>query len=181
MINKNNRFFEMRVKNGKVLIPIKKGIIVDSNIMLLFLVGSYDINYINIFKRTMKYTIEEYYFIRDLLTTYYYKDKVYTSPHILTELSNFSLNIQGNRINKYFDFFIKIFSDVCEIYIEKNKIIEFKELPKFGITDIGIFKIAKEKNLLVLTDDFRLSSYLLDNCINALNLRNISPDLWNSN
>ena len=181
MITKNTKFFEIKYKKWKVPIPIKKGIIVDSNIMLLFLVGCYDINYINVFKRTMKYTIEEYYFIRDLLTIYYYKNKVYTSPHILTELSNLSLNIKGNRINKYFDCFIKIFNDVCEIYIEKNKIIEFKELPKFGITDIGIFKIAKEQDLLVLTDDFRLSSYLLDNCINVLNLRNISPHLWNPN
>lgn len=173
-------FFEIKTKNGKVPIPIKKGIIVDSNIMLLFLVGCYDINYINMFKRTMKYTTEEYYFVRDLLTTYYYKDKVYTSPHILTELSNLS-KIEGDRRSKYFNFFTKILNNTCEIYIEKNKILEFKELPKFGITDIGIFKIAKEKNLLVLTDDFRLSSYLLDNCINTLNLRNISPHLWNSN
>ncbi len=173
-------FFEIKTKNGKVPIPIKKGIIVDSNIMLLFLVGCYDINYINMFKRTMKYTTEEYYFIRDLLTTYYYKDKVYTSPHILTELSNLS-KIEGDRRSKYFNIFIKILNNTCEIYIEKNKILEFKELPKFGITDIGIFKIAKEKNLLVLTDDFRLSSYLLDNRINTLNLRNISPHLWSSN
>jgi len=180
MIKKKYNFFEIKFKKGKVPIPIKKGIIVDTNIMLLFLVGCYDINYIEQFKRTMKYTKEEYYFVRELLT-FYYKDKIFTSPHIITEISNFSLNIQGNRINKYFDFFIKIFNDVCEIYIEKNKIIEFKELPKFGITDIGIFKIAKEKNLLVLTDDFRLSSYLSDNCINALNLRTISPYLWDSN
>lgn len=181
MITKNNRFFEIKFKNGKVLIPIKKGIIVDSNIMLLFLVGCYDINYINMFKRTMKYTIEEYYFIRDLLTTYYYKDKLYTSPHILTELSNLSKKIKGDRRNKYFNFFIKILNNAYEIYIEKNKILEFKELSKFGITDIGIYKIAKKNNLLVLTDDFRLSSYLLGNCINALNLRNISKYLWSSN
>lgn len=172
-------FFEIKIKNGKILIPIKKGIIVDSNVMLLFLVGCYDINYINMFKRTMKYTTEEYYFIRDLLTTYYYKDKIYTSPHILTELSNLS-KIEGGRRNKYFNFFVKILSNTCEIHIGKNKILEFKELPKFGITDIGIYKIAKKNNLLVLTDDFRLSSYLLDNCINVLNLRNISKYLWSS-
>ncbi|MBE3088928.1 MAG: hypothetical protein IMZ41_01475, partial [Actinobacteria bacterium] len=125
MITKNTKFFEIKYKKWKVPIPIKKGIIVDTNIMLLFLVGCYDINYIEQFKRTMIYTKEEYYFVRELLTCYY-KSKIFTSPHILTELSNFSLNIQKDRINKYFDFFIKIFNHVCEIYIEKNKIMEFK-------------------------------------------------------
>jgi len=172
-------YFEIKFINAKIPIPIKKGIIVDSNIMLLFLVGCYDVNYINMFKRTIKYTVEEYYFIRDLLTTYY-KDKVYTSPHILAELSNLS-TIDGDRRGKYFNFFTKILNNTCEIYIEKNKILEFKELPKFGITDIGIYKIAKKYNLLVLTDDFRLSSYLSDNYIDAINLRNISKYLWSSN
>lgn len=181
MITKNDRFFEIKIKKGKVPIPIKKGIIVDSNIMLLFLVGNYDINYINMFKRTIKYTKEEYYFIRDLLTTYYYKDKIYTSPHILTEISNLSKNIKGDRRTKYFNFFIKILNNVYEVYIEKNKILEFTELSRFGITDIGIYKIAKKNNLLVLTDDSSLSSYLSENCISALNLRNISPHLWKSN
>lgn len=181
MITKNDRFFEIEIKNWKILIPIKKGIIVDSNIMLLFLVGCYDINFISKFKRTMKYTIEEYYFIRDLLTTSYYKDKIYTSPHILTELSNLSMEIKGDIRKKYFNFFIKILNNACEIYIEKNRILEFKELSKFGTTDIGIYKIAKKNNFLVLTDDFRLSSYLLHNCIDAFNLRNISQYLWSPN
>jgi len=177
---KEVNYFDIKVINGKIPIPIKKGIIVDSNIMLLFLVGCYDVDFINMFKRTIKYTAEEYYFIRDLLTTHYYKDKVYTSPHILTELSNLS-TIDGNRRNKYFNIFIKILNNTCEIYIEKNKILEFDELSTFGITDIGIYKIAKKYNFLVLTDDYRLSSYLSDNCIDTINLRNISKYLWSSN
>lgn len=171
-------FFEIKIKNGKVLIPIKKGIIVDSNIMLLFLVGNYDINYINMFKRTIKYTKEEYYFIKDLLTIYYYKDKVYTSPHILTEISNLSKNIKGDRRIKYFNFFIKILNNVYEVYIEKNKILEFTDLSEFGVTDIGIYEIAKKNNLLVLTDDSSLSEYLSKNYIATINLRNISKSLW---
>jgi rRNA-processing protein FCF1 len=174
---KNVDYFDIKFINGKIQIPIKKGIIVDSNIMLLFLVGCYDISYIHMFKRTIKYTEEEYYFIRDLLNTNYYKDRVYTSPHILTELSNLS-TMQGERRRKYFNIFSKILDNTCEIYIEKNKILKFQELSKFGITEIGIYKMAKECNLLVLTDDFRLSSYLSDKFVDVINLRNISKYLW---
>lgn len=178
MIKKNYRYFKIKFKNLRIEIPRKEGIIVDTNIMLLFLVGCYDINYIRQFKRTRKYSKEEYYFIRELLTRYY-NNKVFTSPHILTELSNFSLNIQDDRRNKYFNFFIKIFNGIYEIYVEKNKIIEFKELPKFGITDVAIFNISKENNLLVLTDDIKLTGYLTKNKVDVLNLRNYSPYLWN--
>jgi len=176
-IKTNNNIFIIEFKNALFEIPIKKGLIVDTNILLLYLIGSYDISYIKRFKRTESYTKEEYKFLCCFLENYC-PNKKYISPHILTELSNLSLSVSSERLSEYFSYFIDILKKTSEIYINKNQIFKFKELSKFGVTDISILQTAKEYDFFVLTSDYKLSNYLFKNDIEVFNFRNISPYLW---
>ena len=61
------------------------GIVIDTNILLLLVVGAYNPNEITQFKRTQKFIPEDYFTLRKLLKLY---ATVLTTPNILTEVSN---------------------------------------------------------------------------------------------
>jgi len=62
-----------------------RGLLVETNLLLLYLIGRTNQNQISKFKRTQVFTIEDF----DLLGRFMGKFKtLITTPHVLTELSN---------------------------------------------------------------------------------------------
>jgi hypothetical protein len=68
----------------------KKGILVDTNLLLLYLVGLYDIEQIRDFKRTSHFDTDDFSNTQEFIELFEVK---ITTPHILTEVSDFI----GNR------------------------------------------------------------------------------------
>lgn len=62
------------------------GILLDTNVLLLYLVGSIDPQNVGRFKRTAKYDENDFRILSNLVNLF--KTNV-TTPHILTEASNF--------------------------------------------------------------------------------------------
>ncbi len=62
-----------------------KGVVIDTNLLLLYFVGLYDPHRIQKFKRTMTFVLEDFY---TLLSFFNYFDKVVTTPNILTEVNS---------------------------------------------------------------------------------------------
>src|SRR2546423_13863692 len=62
-----------------------KGILIDTNLLLLVAVGTYDVSRILTWKRTQKYTLDDYALMLRILG--YFERRV-TSPNILTEVDN---------------------------------------------------------------------------------------------
>jgi len=151
------------------------GIIIDTNIMLVYIVGTYDIEYIADFKRTAKYCADDYKFICHVLP--YFNKKVITT-HILTELSNLSMQIQDNRLAGYFSAFRELLKEARENYINKDRILGLPLLPKLGVTDLAILEVVKKFKYLTFTDDFRMSGYIRSMGIDVLNLNDIRTVEW---
>ena len=42
-----------------------KGILIDSNLLLVYFIGKYDLNRLQSFKKTAKYSIDDYYIINN--------------------------------------------------------------------------------------------------------------------
>ena len=63
----------------------RNGLLIDSNLFLLWVVGSTNESRIARFNRTQKYSVEDFRLLRILVHEF---QEVVTSPHILTELSN---------------------------------------------------------------------------------------------
>lgn len=152
-----------------------KGILIDTNVLLLFLIGIFDENYIHKFKRTKKYSIEDFHIVKSIILRF---KKIIVTPQILAELSNLSCQMDKSRLGQYFSYFIEIIKKSEEIYINKNQLLEINLLSKFGITDLTINESAREYNYLVFTDDFKLFGYLSKNNIDAINLNYIRTELW---
>ena len=69
----------------------QSGILIDTNILLLYFVGSYDIQQISRFKRTKKFVVEDYKLLTRIWNSF---KKIVTTPHILTEVSNWGKDLR---------------------------------------------------------------------------------------
>src|SRR5438445_13474765 len=78
------------------------GILVDTNILLLLLIGNYDRSLITTFRRTDKFTESDYVLLVDFLSRF---ATIYTTTHVLTEVSNLSWNLPEARLAEYAESF----------------------------------------------------------------------------
>ena len=139
----------------------QKGILIDTNLVLLYIVGSIDILQIREFSRTAMFTANDFYKVSKFID---YFDLKITTPHVLTEVSN----LIGNRQN---------LPTLLQTYIEKSKeiFLESSEVSKrnaffnFGLADTAITETAKG-SYLVLTDDRPLYGFLINSQIDVVSL-----------
>ncbi|MDB9493257.1 PIN domain-containing protein [Spirulina major CS-329] len=149
---------------------LQKGILVDSNILLLWVVGRLNPNRIETFKRTRDFTVEDFELLNQLLAKF---TKVITTPHILTEVYNLA-NQLNSRDREGFLFCLSqlISSTFNEQQVPAKQLIQNPKFTTFGVTDCGIMKVAAGR-FLVLTDDFKLASYLTAIGIDMLNFNHL--------
>ena len=152
----------------------QKGILIDTNILLLWLVGSTNKARITQFNRTQNFVPEDYELLVEIFHTF---RKILVTPNILTEVSNLINQLGEPERSKCFSVFARDIVQLDEIYIDSHTIAATDKFPKFGLTDCGIVNVAKE-SYLVLTDDLKLASYLQNIGIDALNFNNIRIYGW---
>ena len=152
-----------------------RGIIIDTVIMLVYIVGSYDLDYISQFKRTDEYCAEDHKTISYVLSRF--SRKVVT-PHILAELSNLSVQARKEEREDYFKTFRGLLKRTSEDYIGKDIVLSFPLFPKIGVTDLGIIEAAKENNYLVFTNDKDLVGQAKKKGVNVLRLNDIRTLHW---
>ncbi len=156
----------------------RKGILVDTNILLLWFVGSVNPQRISQFNRTEKFTIEDYAILVRFLTSF---SKIVTTPNILTELSNLVIkDIKKPELPRCFEKLTEALLTEAsfkleEHYIESSIVTSVNKISDFGLTDCSILELARNR-YLVLTDDWGLTKYLDKSGIDVINfniLRNL--------
>ena len=147
-----------------------RGIIVDTNLLILFLVGKYDIDYISKFKITCKYSKKDFEILKNFVNRF---KKLIITPHILSELSNLSMKIPEKRLARYFKYFIGILKISDEINIDKNSILLNKYIDKIGVTDVGIVLASENDDFLFITDDIKLAYISLSKGLSVLHFSQI--------
>ena len=142
----------------------QKGLLIDTNILLLFIVGSIDISLIRDFKRTANFSENDFVKVTKFID---YFDLKITTPHVLTEVIDFIDNrqylqavLKGNIENSK------------EIFIESSELSKQKTFLKFGLADSSVTYTAKD-NYLIFTDDRPLYGFLINSQIDAVNLDQI--------
>jgi len=152
-----------------------RGVLVDTNILLLFFVGTFDPRLIPQFKRTAQFTVEDFAILAPLLLSF---RQIVTTPNILTEVSNLSGQIGEPRRRQYFTHFsqrIGVLNEVgrlAEKYTTSADIVRLDHFPRLGLTDSGIIQIAKGA-YLVLTDDLMLYSSLSHAGVDVCNFNHL--------
>lgn len=144
-----------------------KGLIVDTNLLLVYLVGCYDADYLARFSRTSGYTEKDFKKLDSFINSFQF---IYVTPQILTELLYFSKEIPEVKFNKYIEVLTDKLSTFKEGYIDKKIIFKEKNnLIRFGFTDCSIIEAAKRYSCTVLTTDFPLSGSMKANNLKAIN------------
>ena len=148
---------------------LNKGIVIDTNLFILYLIGIYDRNLISEFKRTRAYSVNDFYILHKLVLNF---REVITTPNVLTEVSNLLESLNRNKDYKLFQFLHKSLMSLKEEYIESMKVMETVCFQKFGLTDSTLSFLAENK-FLILTDDLPFYHYLETQKLPAINFNHL--------
>jgi len=153
----------------------RHGVLIDTNVLLLYFVGSFDRGQITRFKGTSDRFVPEDY---DTLCAFVRQfQRQVTTPNILSEVNSLSGQLGEPERTSYFERFARGITLFDEHYVASREVAGATEFVKVGLTDAGIFHLAKAR-FLVLTDDFRLSQCLQSADIDAINFNHIRPLRW---
>lgn len=148
-----------------------KGLLVDTNVLLLLLIGSLDSKLIRNFKITANQGFDEADF--NLLRSFVGKfQSIITTPHILTEVSNHADKIKGDIRKRIFGKLVSLIGQLDECSESSKALAKSDAFVRFGLTDTAISSLAS-KNFLVLTVDFPLAGYLKKKNVDVINFNHL--------
>ncbi len=133
----------------------RRNLLLDSNLLLLLTIGSYNRGLIATFKRVGSYNLRDYELLERLVAGF--RDLIAT-PHILTEVSNLANSLPLPLKAFWFDHFAARITRIEERYIPAVELAAMPEFSTFGITDAALSLLAK--GTLLVTADDRLCSHL---------------------
>jgi hypothetical protein len=148
-----------------------KGLLVDTNVLILLLVGSLDTKLIGDFKITANQGFDEADF--DLLCSFIGQfQKIVTTPHILAEVSNHADKIKGDARIKIFGQLACLIEQFDEHAEPSRSLVKSDAFVRFGLTDAAISSLASKK-FSVLTVDFPLMGYLKKQNVDVINFNHL--------
>lgn len=144
-------------------------VLIDTNVLLLLIIGSYDQRLIARFNRTADFTGEDF----DLLRLSLEQTRgVVVTPHVLTEVSNFLGHLWEPVRTDLFETTLRALVLAAEERTIPAVELAGDELfPRVGLTDVGIRRSAGD--VLILTDDLRLSNFLYEAGADFVNFRHL--------
>lgn len=159
---------------SKIRRHLRSGVLVDTNLLLVYFIGLYDnasgYRVIDSFRYTKgKYTTGDFDILSSILERF---DCWITTPHILTEVSNMLGHLSDPARQFCFELLKRTIPSLNEHNVSGRELSKAETFVEFGVTDTSILKVAA-KPYLVLTDDYRLSGYLNKAGMDALNFHHI--------
>lgn len=130
----------------------------DTVVLLLLFVGRLDPKYIKKFEPTHQYSIEDYELLEKIIRPF---KKVVITPHVISELSNHTLQcIENDKLHYYFSIVTNFLTNKDKAEERHLRFDEWQDrgiprLCSFGFVDLSIYEISKSKKLAVLTDDIK--------------------------
>jgi hypothetical protein len=150
-----------------------KGVLVDTNLLVLFLVGTVNRQRILNFKRTGEFTIEDYNLLVRLIDWF---GKLIATPHVLSQVSDLT-DLTGDELNEIRELFKVLVENIEESYDTSRLLVGDPAFKRLGLTDAAIATVCS-RGVLVLTADAQLHVTLQDRDIDALNFNHIRPLGW---
>lgn len=148
----------------------KKGVLLDTNLFLVYLVGMVDRGLVPKFKRTSNYRVEDFELLAALIQPV---EKLFTTPHVATELDNLADHLDQANTKRFRDLFQLLIPQMKESHQSAKKLCKESAYKQFGLADASINEVGRSR--LILTDDLPLLSYIENTGGNVLNFANLRP------
>lgn len=130
-------------------------ILIDSNALVVLIIGLVDQNLISKHKRTSIYTKKDFL---DLLRVIGQFENLLVLPNTWTEVDNLLNRFSGNYKFKYIQIARNLIKRASEQYIETKSGFQNPSFWNLGLTDTLILEAGKECKLII-TSDSKLSDY----------------------
>jgi hypothetical protein len=150
-----------------------KGVLVDTNLLVLFLVGKVSRKRILNFKRTGDFTIEDFDLLVRLIGWF---GKLIATPHVLSQVSDLT-DLTGDELTEIRELFKVLVENIEESYDTSRPLVGDPVFRRLGLTDAAIATVCSRR-VLVLTADVQLYVALQERDIDALNFNHIRPLGW---
>lgn len=131
----------------------RTGAVVDTNLLLLLWIGSFDRELVSRFKRTRSYLPTDFDLLLSVLQPL---SKLVVTPHILTKVSNLSGQLPEALCHEFRTQQANSFSQHEERTMPATRLLAHEAFPQLGLTDVGLMELAAA-GLLVVTDDLPLT------------------------
>jgi predicted nucleic acid-binding protein len=152
----------------------KKKLLVDTNILLLYIVGSLSLDRIARHKRTDTFTAEDYHLLAGLLRRF---GGIVLTPNVLTEVSNLLGQTDERTGAALLAVLGTLVRDSEERYVESVEAVGTLEFLRRGLTDASILALPMEE-LAVLTDDVHLYLALQAKGVEVINFNHLREGVW---
>jgi hypothetical protein len=148
-----------------------KAVLVDTNVLLLHFIGSFDVKLVERFKRTKdrRFRSEDFHLMEKFPGCF---KKTVTIPNILTEVGNLAGQLAAPLKPFFLERLPKEIEILSEEYCPSIAAFAHPYFSKCGLTDAVILLIA-ERECLVVTDDFRLAGLISNRGLNVINFNHI--------
>lgn len=153
-----------------------KARLLDTNLLLLYLIGGKDPKLLEGSRRLNAYTQEDFDLLVEFIEVNGFTQLVST-PHILTEASNL-IGIEHDLLKTLGREAIKEYVQHCdEITHHACMLVEEPGFSRLGLTDVAI-KIASRLPAFVITADFLLYVHLAEEGVDVVNFNHIRQGSW---
>jgi hypothetical protein len=150
-----------------------KGVLVDTNLLVLFLVGNVNRRRILNFKRTADFNIEDYDLLLRLIDWF---GTVVLTPHILSQVSDLT-DLGGAELAAVRAAFMLMVDLVEERFDVSRIVVTDPTFERLGLTDAAVATVGS-RGLLVLTADAHLHRALQERDIDSLNFGHVRMLGW---
>ncbi len=148
--------------------PTRPSVLVDSNLLLLLVVGLWNQKAITDQKRLNGMTAADFRLLQRFLASF---PTICTTPHVLTEVSNLAGSATGQTRHAIFHQLAILLTILDERIMPSQELSRRAEFRSFGLTDAALASLNSE--MLLLTEDGRLASHLQRQGWIALSLRDL--------
>jgi hypothetical protein len=129
--------------------------VLDTNLLLLWLVTETDLKLLERFKRVEQFTVRDVELLRTVLQPYV---EMVTTPHILAETSNF-VDQAPSAYRELLVGSLRVFiANIAELYSPAVQLIGRSEFNALGLTDTAVAELST--SAVVITQDFQLSGMI---------------------
>ena len=152
-----------------------RGVLIDTNLLLLFAIGSYDKEIIDRgdFNRLSAYTLEDFNLLRGLMSLF---RQCVTTAHVLSEVSNWIGYMPREQEIDCLKNFQKAFKAFVELQVDSLATSTHARFCFLGLTDTAMALVADQ--FLIVTDDARFVAHLNEMGLEALNINHLRQELW---
>lgn len=143
-----------------------KTLLVDTNLLILLVVGQASVDYIGKHKCLKEFTVSDYQLLIGLISQ---ASSIRFTPNTLTETSNLLKHIKDPARSDISRKFAEIINAFDESYVGSRMGVRQEEFVRLGLTDSILLCLASDPSIVLITTDLGLYLAAMNKRLNVLN------------